>query len=177
MTELQPISRADSESQVQALYASLIEEPMPKRRTRIDREFGQVLALAGVRGMVNGTVRVPLPSFGTVLQAPYGYQNGRFNLLEPVQFNAGGKNLLEIIGGKAIEGKYLYEHPDPTRGPLCLNVVGNFGADATASARDFAKDVFTENNVKFYSWDNLKPLFGEIKDAAREHLENMKTRD
>ena len=169
MTELQPISSSNVESDVEGLYSDLVEEAIHSKRARIDREFGQVLLGAGVRGLVKGRVRVPLSSFGGSLQAPYAFQNGRFNLLEPVQFGADGKSLLEVVGGKAIEGRYLYEHPDPTHGELCLNVVGHFSPNATVSARNFAEDVFAENNVRFYSWDDLEPLFREIRDAARLH--------
>lgn len=169
LTELHPASIKNLEADTERLFGELVAPQKVGRKKRIDKAFGDRLLEAGVRGLVDQSVQVRFPYFDEPLRAPYGYQNGRYNILSPIQFGSDSREVITKVGEKAVQGDLLFKNPDPIHGQLRLNVIAKFPDDLPSDARGLIEEVFGEHHVKLYSLDNLSPLLDDIREAAAEH--------
>jgi hypothetical protein len=168
-TELRFLKTADMNNEVDRLFERLVVSEGTSRRIRIDRQLGEKLSEYGVEGLVEKSVNVELPNISESIQVPFAYQNGRFNLIAPVQFSPDGRDLLSKTGERAIEGQLLYETPDPERGKLRLVVVAQFPPLFNDSREEYVKSVLEKHNVQVYNLENLEPLIQDIKKSASLH--------
>ena len=157
------------EQDVEALYQQLLGEEMVGRKHRIRGDLKRKLSSAGVVDLVKKSVRVEIPNFRKAIEVPYAYQNGRFNLIAPVQFESDTDSILTKTGKNAIEGRLLYENPHPEFGDLRLVVVANFDQSVEERAREFVKRTLDESKVTFYQLEDLEPLVEDIRRSAAEH--------
>jgi hypothetical protein len=106
------------------------------------------------------------------VEVPFGFQNGRFNLINPVKFEAANPEQRILTACKyAVEGRSLYENPDPQLGDLQLVVVGKFrpkDQDTTTQV----KRVFQDYRVKLYRTSELAELIREIRTTGKDIVES-----
>jgi len=75
-------------------------------------------------------VTVHPPSLPKPFKAPFAYQNGRLNLIEPVQFEGQSPSaIFNKASVLAVEGELLEDYKDPELGNLGLVVVAKFAPD------------------------------------------------
>jgi hypothetical protein len=169
LTPPRPMRITDLETDVNNLFDRLVGEEHKERKRRVDTQLTDKLFEAGVVGLVKKSVIVEIPGFKQSIQVPYGYQNGRYNLISPVQFDSDQEAFLTKTGKNAIEGKLLYDTPDNTLGEMRLVVVANFDEQIESAARELVKTIFNQNNVTLYTFDNLDPLVDDIRRSAKAH--------
>lgn len=132
-------------------------------REVLDREFEAPV----YEGLVRPNVEVVVPAIRRAVTLPYGYQNGRFNLIRPVRFTADStQNLVNTVGGITFEGRELYENPSAQFGPLQLVVVAQFlrGQDDISGR---VADQLRQNHVRLYRFDDIRRLFDDIQRTAK----------
>lgn len=99
---------------------------------------------------------------------PFGYQNGRFNLITPARFQAKDPDQsLRTACKLAVEGRSLYEHPNKKLGELQLVVVGQFKAKDDKS-KSLVRRVLGESKVKLYSYQEVPKLIDEIRRTGKD---------
>jgi len=100
---------------------------------------------------------------------PFGYQNGRFNLLTPVRFASAhsAQAVTATACTFAVEGRSLFEHDDPHLGSLQLVVVGKFRPNDRESVQ-LVQRIFDENNVRLYRTSDLPQLIDEIRTTGKD---------
>lgn len=131
-------------------------------RSRLTAEFKK----PAYRRLVQQHVRVALPSFDQKLIMPYGYQNGRYNFIKPVNFASPGKvTLLEKTGIITLKAEELFAATDP-RGPMQLVVVADF-KPSQESVKRHVQMRLEKAHAKFYTSESLPLLLAEIRDHAR----------
>ena len=148
------------------LFDRLVGE-RPERRPHIQRYLGQKLSEAGVENLVQKGVSVNIPSFDQSIRVPYAYQNGRYNLITPVELDV--RDIFSKAGEKAIEGQELYQTPDPNLGELHLVVVAKFADEIGPSARTKVGAILADHNVAMHTFENMSPLVEDIRKAAAQH--------
>lgn len=167
-----PLKAEDPWLELDRLFDQLVEAPRRatvQRRRRIDAQLNEVFQSKGVSSMLERAVEVDIPALKRPLRAPYGFQNGRFNLIEPVQFeNLPSTAVFAKASRQAVEGQFVYEHSDPDHGPLKLVVVANFGPNQEDDFRR-VHTIFDKHSVDLYTLDRIDPLVREIKASAKEH--------
>jgi hypothetical protein len=141
----------------------------PERKTLIQKSLARKLTEAGVENFVQKSVSVDIPSFNQSIRVPYAYQNGRYNLITPVEFAADVRDIFSKAGEKAIEGQELYQTPDPDLGNLHLVVVAKFADETGETARAKVRQIFQQHNVGMHLFENISPLVEDIRMAAIEH--------
>lgn len=105
--------------------------------------------------------KVRIPVLDREEEIPYGYQNGRFNLIAPVVFPK-GKSALEDRSAKyAVEGKSLYDNPSDEFGEMQLLVVGHFDGGPQDSI-ETAKRILESHSVRLFRRSELPKLEHEI---------------
>ena len=116
---------------------------------RLEREFKR----AEIEAFLRENFTVLVPALGRTIQVPYGYQNGRFNLIQPVKYEqTTNEGVINTTCRYAVEGRSLYNHPDHQLGRMKLNIVASFSAGAGQYAAT-VRDILDENDVKFYNAD------------------------
>jgi hypothetical protein len=168
LTAPRPMRISEIQQDVQNLFERLVGEDLADHKYRIASALTKKLVDAEVTKLVQKTVSVEIPDFKRAIQVPYAYQNGRFNLISPVQFGP-DTDILAKTGKNAIEGKLLYEHLHPVFGAMSLVVVTNFDQRIEKSTRESVNKIFQENRVTVYPLENLDPLVEDIRRSAAEH--------
>ena len=130
--------------------------------------MGEEISKANLDSFVRRNVPVTVPVFEREVHIPFGYKNARFNLINPVPFEAVDPE--QSVGNAckyAVEGRSLYEHPDPELGHLQLVVVGKFRPDDHSSPGRVER-VLNDHGVKLYRMEELPRLFDAIRQTGKE---------
>jgi hypothetical protein len=166
LTNPKPVKVFDPEEDLQALFKELVDHPeknlvvraaLPLRK-RLDNVLGDV----ALKNYLWRDLEFQIPTLTEKLTVPYGFQNGRFNLIQPVEFEQQRRGTIINAACKhAIEGNYIYKHPDHKLGEMQLCVV----ADFTEATRDMAakvETIFQEYHVRMFPSDTMEILKQEI---------------
>lgn len=160
----------DVELTAASLFDRLVGES--RRITRAHQvagKFRRILRAQGVLPFVRSDVEVAIPQLGKKLRASYGYQNGRYNLIQPEQFGlSDDEQVVQKASRIAVEGGFLHDDPDPALGELQLVVVAEFREDQTEAPKR-VRAIFEKNHVRMYDFDKLDPLIDDIRLNAAQH--------
>ena len=159
----------DLEADTLELHDRLVGHDTLDRKRRIDGYLTEKFIEAGVVDLVQKSVSIEIPDFKQAIRVPYAYQNGRFNLISPVQFEPNPEALFAKTGPSAIEGQVLYDKRHPTYGELRLVVVAKFDAQVENAAREFVRNTFESHRVALYTFEDLGPLVDDIRRSATIH--------
>ncbi len=162
LTALRSVKVIDPNVELEELFQRLAGEQKARRQTGSARMlFGDKIKKEGLTHVLQKSIAVRVPTLNREIKAPYGYKNGRFNMIEPVNFISSGAAFTTACT-RAIEGKALYETQDPVLGLLKLIVVGQFSTESRSEEKT-VRNVLADHDVGFYPMDGLKPLLDDIK--------------
>ena len=95
-------------------------------------------------------------------------ENGRFNLIQPVSFQASDPDQLrKTASSHAIEGLALFEHPHEKLGELELVVVGQFRTNEK-EVRENVKRILQQGRARLYATNEVDDLIREIRVHGKE---------
>jgi hypothetical protein len=168
LTSPRPVKVENPDWELDNLLRRLVgsqREPA-QRAARISKELGDLLRNAGVASHLRRNVTVHPPSLPRPIKVPFAYQNGRLNLVEPIQFE--GQTAATVFNRAsvhAVEGKFLADYNDPEFGELSLVVVAKFAPDQEHQ-RQTAASVFEQHGVPMHTFGTLGPLIEDIRQRA-----------
>jgi hypothetical protein len=173
ITTPKPMRVVDPEKDLAELYEQIIGEPIrTKRGKSLKRYIGEKLHSAGLDNKIARDVTVTVPVLQKVVEFPYGFQNGRFHLINPVRFAAANPDQSVVTACKyAVEGDSLYEQSDSKLGDLQLVVVGQFRPKDKESPQR-VKRVLEQHNVVLYRTDEIPKLVDEIQRTGKDIASN-----
>lgn len=159
----------DPEKNLEELFREFMGEAPHRSSTK---SFRQILAekfqTPGLERKIKQDIKVNVPVLQQEVNIPFGYLNGRFNLINPVRFEAvDSEQVFRTACKYAVEGRSLYEHPDPDLGKLQLVVVGRFRQRDHESQSRISR-VFKEHSVKLYKTSELPNLIDEIRRTGKD---------
>jgi hypothetical protein len=169
LTQPRPIAISDLAKDTKDLHERLVGREPIERRRRIDGYLTDKFLAAGVVGLVRKSVNIELPNLKKSIRVPYGYQNGRFNLISPVQFDLEFDGVLAKTGKSAIEGQLLYKSRHAEFGDMRLLVIARFPKQVESETREFVRKTFEEHSVQLHTFDDLGPLVADIRRSAELH--------
>ncbi len=168
LTQPRPVKIVHPEQDLELLYRRLVGDPI--RRNIVPPFFerlGELLAHESIARFIRRAVTVSVPAFHRPLTVPFGFQNGRLNLIQPTTFRPlSPSRAITRACRLAVEGRSLFEHPDESLGKLQLLVVGDF-APAQPETQAVVRDIFDENEVRLFSLANLPLLLEEIQTTGK----------
>jgi hypothetical protein len=169
ITPPRPMKVHDPEKDLDQLFQELVGgQPRASRGPSLKRFLDQKFAADGLDRKIKTDIRVIVPISDRQIEIPYGFQNGRFNLIQPVRFRAADPKQAKITACRyAVEGQSLYESPDPRLGQLQLVVLGQFGANQSDS-RFGAERILKEHHVRLFATTELDRLVDEIRRSAKD---------
>lgn len=158
------------EDDLDRLFTQMVEEPqmMTMTEARVPRaatlrfRLDQAFSRDDIAGKIRRKVSVDVPVLHRKVEVPYGYQNGRFNLIQPVNFTQKTvQSITEHACQYAVEGDSIFHHPDAKVGEMQLVVVADF-VQGAAEGREAVRDLLAEYHVKLYTQENLADLEEDI---------------
>lgn len=162
MTEPRSILVENAGEPLDRLFTELVSDfPPMSRRQRVGRRLKDQFQRLGVEKMLDRPQPVDL--HGVTLKAPYGYQNGRYNMINGLSLTDDPDRALQAASAYAIKGRWLFENKAIR--PSRLVVV----ADVEGQRADFTHDiskVMQEHNVGFHMLNDLQALADDIREHA-----------
>jgi len=168
LTNPRPVKVENPEWELKKLLRRLVGShgESAQRAARISHELGHLLRNAGVASRLRTNVTVHPPSLPNAVKVPFAYQNGRLNLIEPIQFEGQTPGMIfNRASVRAVEGEFLADYNDPEFGSLSLVVVANF-APEQEHERATAATVFKKHGVPMYTLGTLGPLIEDIRQHS-----------
>jgi hypothetical protein len=148
------------------LFTQMVTEPQSQEKARRERQpslksrLEQTFSRSELAAKIRRKVCVDVPTLNRKLEVPFGYQNGRFNLIQPVTFQQNSiEKATEHACQYAVEGDSIYRHPDQARGEMQLVIVGEFAHD---EGRQAVSSLLSEYHVKLYTPETLVDLEQDI---------------
>jgi hypothetical protein len=166
LTAPKPVKIFDPEQDLTALYQELVEDlrkPLSEQaalplRKRLDVALGQ----ERLRTLVQRDITVDVPALKRPVTVPYSFQNQRFNLIQPAEFNQQSVARVTNAACKfAVEGRSLFEHAHPQLGNMQLIVIGDF-RPGDQEGPQIVCDLFGEYRVRLVTEDHIDDLADEI---------------
>lgn len=172
ITPPRPMKVLDPEKDLEELFEELVggrsREALKYSAPPVEKALAKTFREKGVEEFIRRDVTVRVPAFRKPLTVPFGFQNGRFNLIQPVRFHQTLESrVVDVACRHAVEGRSLYDHPDEKLGDLQLIVVGSFAAESS-EYKDLVSDILKENKVALHSLAEVQTLIEEIKTTGRK---------
>lgn len=165
-----PMRVTDPEKDLNQLFEELVvvkNERGEDERVDVKKILSDRFSDAGLDPKIRKDIPVTVPVFNREIRVPFGFRNGTFNLIQPVRFQSKETDqTFKTACRYAVEGRSLYENPDPKLGKLRLVVVGGFrskGADTQISVNRILK----EYNVQLFPTHELDRLIDEIRRTGK----------
>lgn len=154
----------DPTEALEKLFLEFMGEPSRRKSTRgLQRQIQDRLVKAGLESKIETDITVSVPVFKKEVHVPFGYQNGAFNLLSPVTFEAKSPEAsLNQACRYAVLGEYVNETEHPEYGPQQFCVVGQF-RPKDRETRAGVQAIFEKHGVKLFRADRLNGLIHEIQ--------------
>jgi hypothetical protein len=171
LTNPKPVKVFNPEEDLNALFQELVEHPVKDLAVRAEltlrKRLDNVLGDAALKNYLRRDLAFDVPTLKDKLTVPYGFQNGRFNLIQPIEFEQQKRGYIINAAYKyAFEGSYIYKHPDQRFGPMQLFIVVDF-AEANKDMAPKVDTIFQESNVRMFSADNMEILKQDILDHGK----------
>jgi hypothetical protein len=168
LTTPRPVRIGDLQANADQLFRRLVGADFEPRR-RVSRNLNARFLDAGVSSFVQKSVSIEISKMKKSIRVPYAYQNGRFNLITPVQFDSDAEAIIAKTGKSQFEGHLIRNEKHPSHGEMQLVVVANFDESIESSTREFVTNALRESSVTVYTFDNLDPLIEDIRHSAAAH--------
>jgi hypothetical protein len=165
-----PIAVDEPQIALDRLFYELVgEDKVHNRRPRMARVLKEAFVKASIFGLVEEKPDpVELPELGISIKAPFGYQNGAYNLIDGMQFSADPGEALEKAGKRALEGALLWKQSQRDGPQKRLVVVGDFSGKPN-SFYDAVGEQLEKSHVRLYRLDHIGPLVEDITQNASLH--------
>ncbi len=160
---------SNPEKDLDQLFQDLVGgQARVNRGPTLKRYLGRKFEKAGLDKKIQTDIHLKVAISERQIEVPYGFQNGRFNLIQLAGFQATDPEKAKITACRyAVEGQSLYEHPDPRLGELQLIVVGKFGAQHSTSRTGVAR-ILEEHHVRLFAATEVDRLVDEIRRTAKD---------
>jgi hypothetical protein len=163
-----PTRVEDPEAELNRLFARLVGESEKQQKgAGIVAALTTAFEKEEVAHLVRRKVTLKLPRLNRPIEAPFGFQNARFNVIEPAKFaRQSTTGILSLVGRFEIEGDLLFEAPHPKLGPLQLLVVAQFGKDEE-DVVGFVQGRLGQGHARLVRIEHVNRLIEEIRSTAK----------
>jgi hypothetical protein len=167
LTRPRPVRIVNLEADADRLFERLVGQDVGEARRPVSGDLKRRFLDAGVACLVQNSVSIEISRMKKSIRVPYAYQNGRFNLITPVQFDPDA--IIANTGKSQFEGKLIRNERHPDHGEMQLVVVANFDESIEQSTREFVTNTLRDSSVTVYTFEDLEPLIEDIRHAAATH--------
>lgn len=162
------VTRPDE--QLEKLYQSLVGgRQLGNKPASFRRELRHRFRQAGLleRKIVED-VPVKVPAFHETITVPYAFQNGKFNLIQPVRFaGVERETVISRACRLAVEGESISTADHPRYGPMQLFLVAKFAAHQH-DEQSTVRSILTGKPVRLFVESDTEKLIDEIRATGRD---------
>lgn len=156
----------DPQDTLHKLFLDLVGEvTQATRRQKPRTKLASAFRQAGVEGLLEKPRPVHLAN-GIKIDAPFGYQNGAFNLIQPMSLAGDPDKALSKASPHMIEGSLLYRE---TMHGKRLVVIADEAEDHDAGFVDMLRSQMEQHAVRFFTLDAIDPLVADIRTNYALH--------
>jgi hypothetical protein len=168
LTAPRPITVRNPLRDLEELFGEVVgQRRRPGAGKGIRRQLAEQLDRAKLGSKLKRDLAIHVPSLNREIDVPFGYQNGRFKLIQPVSFQAvDSAQVRRTASTHAIEGLALYEHPDRDLGDLELVIVGQFRPHANGIQEDVRRTL-RQGRTRLYTSSEVGDLIQDIRLHGR----------
>jgi hypothetical protein len=167
LTKPKAIAVVDPAAELDRLFKQLVGGGQRHRKSKVRTLLDRSLATEDLAPVVRRDLTVTLPVFRREVKVPYGFQNGRFNLIQSAAFeNLQTTRILQQAGQYAIEGDLFHRHRDEILGAMKLIVVGQFGSEQKEDVTA-VREVLQDNHTELYTTQELSGLVELIRTTGK----------
>jgi hypothetical protein len=169
LTPPRPMTVREPVKDLDRLFEEVVtSRKRPKPSGGFKKQLTDRLTKANLGRKLQRDIELEIPSLHKHIEVPFGYQNGRFNLIQPVSFRSEDPiQLGRTASVHAVEGIALYREPDPRLGDLQLVVVGNFASNQR-SAQEQVRRILEQGQVQLYASSEVDDLITDIRTHGKE---------
>lgn len=171
ITPPRPVKVFDPETDLRRLFKELVtdieqnshisEEP-EETAEPIEEILTKAFSRNEVKKRLRENIPVEVPALRRSITVPFGFQNGHFNLIQPVHFEAKKHDtVIEKACKYAVEGDSIAQHIDPQLGKMRLIVVGQFKHRSPDTEAD-VRSLLDQYCVRFFRQEDTQKLVEEI---------------
>lgn len=153
----------EPEKQLDELFAEFVGG-ITHREPAVRDRLAQTLEQPSIERKLYRSIPITVPIDGRQLDVPYAFQNGRFNLIQPVRFQS--DNPLQTAYRYAVEGGSIYETEHDEFGKMKLLVVGTFRSQSDEN-KQVVNRILESHHVSLYSMDEIDQLVHEILTTGK----------
>jgi hypothetical protein len=154
--------------QLDRLFEELVGFESKSERINLGAKLKQRFEKAGITDRLKTDVLLRVPVLEREIRVPYGYQNGKFHLLQPVRFKAASVDSnVNLACVYSLEGQSLHNYLDSELGELKLNVIGSFRGESREAISDVRR-VLASNDVRLWTENDLPNLIDEIRRTGKK---------
>lgn len=169
VSELRSVAVDNPSHQLKSLFEMLVGDELPKKMNkRISARIKDAFVAKRIVQYLDNPPAISIPEAGIQINAPFGYQNGAYNLIDGVRISGNPSEDMRETGRRAIEGGLLWKHFENSADKKRLVVVGDFSKHED-KFYDAVGDLLEENHVRLYRLDSLDPLLDDIRENAALH--------
>lgn len=166
MTEPRWTSVTSPAEDLKRLFRDLVELPAPGMKpVRLEARLRQRFETESLFDRIRENVEVRVEAFGKAVTVPFGFRNGRYNLIRTVRFDMQDNRGLSTACVCSVEGKSMYDIPDPNVGEMKLVVVGSF-ASTSADQKQTIRKMLAEHEVELFGDDEIDRMIRKIRETA-----------
>jgi hypothetical protein len=164
------IAVSEPEETLNQLFDELVgDDEVRPREPRMARKLREAFVAENVFSFLEESPpKVSIPEAGIHISAPFGYQNGAYNLIDGIRVSGNQHHAMQETGRRALEGGLLWKHFQNERDKKRLLVVGDFSKQPNEFYHAVG-DLLEENHVRLYRLDQLGPLIEDIKVNMKLH--------
>lgn len=164
ITAPRPMRVRNPEESLDQLFKDLVGGAHRKQKnTSFKRHIWDRFINAGLTSKIRKNVPIHVPISNRDIEIPYGYQNGSFNLIQPVAFQSKEPgHAISKACRFAVEGHSLHQEPHPEYGPLRLVVIGRFLSQGIDVKSNVSR-ILREHQVQLCAEDDLSALIDDIR--------------
>lgn len=169
LSQLLPVAVEEPKTALDRLFVELVgEDERPPREPLVRKKLRDAFVKNRVEQFLDGPSEIKLPEYGLSVYVPYGYQNGCYNLVDAMRVPSASHEALREAGKRAFEGGLIWKHFEQSSNCKRLVVVGDF-PERSNGFYNAVREQFNEAKVGLYRFDDLNPLFRDIKVNADLH--------
>ena len=164
LTTPRPFTVRDPHKDLDELFEQVVGQRNRRQAVKgFRKRFYEQLLKANLVRKLKQDIEIEVPSLNREIDIPFGFKNGRFNLIQPVSFQSSNPDqLIRTASFHAIEGLALFNHRHEKFGALELVVVGQFRTNEK-KVRDDVLRTLKEGRTKLYDTSEVNNLIEEIR--------------
>lgn len=170
ITAPRPMKVLDPERDLSDLFEQLVGGRAAKKpaSTGLKREMEKSFSQHNLDPYLRRDIQVMVKPFHRQMTVPFGFKNGRFNLIQPASFLGVRPDAMVARACTcAVEGDSLYKTDVPELGKVQLFVVGKF-EETQADSVSVVEDILGGYHVRLFKVNEMDRLIDEIRRTGKK---------